>query len=78
MLDMPPSSSHILGMDANLLSKLMAEAEADFGPTAMWWLRSGLDPSRHWRIVTKALREHGGHAGMLMAERIEGAANADD
>lgn len=58
------------------LHRLIVEAKADFGARAMWWMRDGIDPDTQWPVVVKALRTHGGHAGMRLAQRIEEAARA--
>jgi hypothetical protein len=58
------------------LTQLVAEARTAFATKAMWWMRPDLDASTQWPLVVRALRTHGGHAGMLLAERIVEAAHA--
>ncbi len=58
------------------LTHLVQLAQTEYSAKALWWMRNDLDPAQQWPVVVRALRTHGGHSGMLLAEEIEEAGHA--
>ena len=75
-MDISKSRLHIICMEQKQFHTLLVEAKNQFGARAMWWMRADADLESHWRVIVRALKTNGGHAGMILADKIEEAAHA--